>query len=157
MGKMATVVFSAVAVTAQQDFFEITNASTRILLIHAIELAQSTEVADAQEEGLAVLMKRGVGATTGSGGSTPTPILLETNSGAVAATAKANNTTKMTSGTITTLVSTNWNIRNTPMQWLWTPEMRPVLSPSERFTVELATTPADSITMSGTLWFEEIG
>jgi hypothetical protein len=39
----------------------------------------------------------------------------------------------------------------------WTPETRPVLSPSGRLIVELQTTPADALTMSGTLYFEEIG
>jgi hypothetical protein len=38
-----------------------------------------------------------------------------------------------------------------------TPESRIDLSPSQRLTVELLTTPLDSITMSGTIIFEEIG
>jgi hypothetical protein len=40
---------------------------------------------------------------------------------------------------------------------VWTPETRPILSPSRRLTVELVNAPADSITMSGTILFEEIG
>lgn len=160
MGKLYTVTFTAVAVTAQQDLFEITAASSRVLFIHGVELSQSTEVGDAAEEGLAIVMKRGTSLTTsGSGGSSATPAPLEVNQGAAASTAEVNNTTKLAVGTgaITTLVATNWNIRATPMAWMFTPELRPVVSPSERFAVELATTPADSVTVSGTLWFEEIG
>lgn len=158
MGKMYTVSFTGTAVTAQQDFFEITAASSRVLAIHAVELSQSTEVGDAAEEGLSILFRRGTsGTTSGSGGSSATPAPLEANAGAAGSTAEVNNTTRMSGGTITTLVATNWNIRQSPMQWIFTPEMRPIVSPSERFTVELATTPADSVTVSGTLWFEEIG
>lgn len=160
MGKLYTVTFTAVAITAQQDLFEITAASSRVLLIHGVELSQSTEVGDAAEEGLAIVMKRGTSLTTsGSGGSSATPAPLEVNQGAAGSTAEVNNTTKLAVGTgaITTLIATNWNIRATPMAWMFTPELRPVVSPSERFAVELATTPADSITTSGTLWFEEIG
>lgn len=160
MGKLYTVTFTGVAVTAQQDFFEITAATSRLLLVHAVELAQSTEVGDAAEEGLSIIMKRGTSLTTsGSGGSSATPAPLEVNQGAAGSTAEVNNTTKLAVGTgaITTLIATNWNIRSSPMSWIFTPELRPVVSPGERFAVELATTPADSVTVSGTLWFEELG
>lgn len=157
MGKLYTVQFTGVSVAAQQDLFEILNAASRLLYVHSLELSQSTEVSDAQEEGLSILLKRGVGSTTGSGGTAPTPTPWETNQGASAFSAKVNNTTKMTVGTITTLVATNWNVRSTPFTWLWTPELRPVVGVSEKFTVELATTPVDAITMSGTLWVEEVG
>jgi hypothetical protein len=50
----------------------------------------------------------------------------------------------------------NWIIQS-PYLWLPTPEFRHILSPSQRYTVELATTPADSITVSGEMLVEEIG
>lgn len=156
MGRFYTVQFTGVAVTAQQDLFEITATSTRPLFIHALSLSQSTEVGDAQEEGLSILLRRGVGSTSGSGGTAPTPAPLETNQGASGFTAEVNNTTKMSVGTITTLAPMNWNVRM-PFDWIPTPEIRPLVGVSERFTVELATTPADSITMSGCLWVEEVG
>ncbi len=40
--------------------------------------------------------------------------------------------------------------------WL-TPETRWIISPSDLFHIELQSTPADSLTMSGTVYFEEIG
>lgn len=158
MGKMYTVIFNEVAVVAQQDLFELTNGGSRILLIHGMELSQTTELGDAAEENLSICMWRGTSATTsGSGGSAPTPAPIEANQGASTFLAEVNNTTKLSGGTRTRLVTTAWNIRNSPCTWMFTPECRPVVSPSERFEVELATTPADSITMSGTLWVEEIG
>lgn len=147
--------FTGVAVTAQQDLFEIVAASDSITIIHQVILSQSTEVGDAQEEGLAVLMKRGQ-TTSGSGGTAPTPNPLETGSAAYGGTVEVNNTTKASAGTILTTHAEAWNVRG-PFMYLPTPEMRPVLGPGTRMTVELATTPADSITMHGTLIFEELG
>lgn len=156
MSKIYSVIFNGVAVTAQQDLFEVTASSTRPCRLLGFEISQSTEVGDAQEEGLSVLVKRGA-TTSGSGGSAPTPNPMESNQGASGFVAEVNNTTKATTGTILTLHATNWNVRNTPCSWFYTPETCPYLAPSERLTIELATTPADSITMSGTLWVEEIG
>lgn len=155
MGMIYSVQFTSVAVTAQQDFFEYVAPADAIVVVHRILLTQSTEVGDAQEEGLSVLFKRGA-TTSGSGGSTPTPASLEFGFAAAGGTAEVNNTTKATAGTIVTLHADNWNVRM-PYDWYPTPECRIVLSPSQRFTVELATTPADSITMSGTMIVEEVG
>lgn len=155
MGRMYTVTFSSVAVTAQQDLIAYVSPSTAITIIHGVEITQSTDVGDAQAEGLAILHKRGA-TTVGSGGATYTPGALEGGTTAAGGTARTNDTTKSTGGTIVTLHSSNWIIQS-PYIFLPTPEMRHVLPPSTRYAVELATTPADSITMSGTLYLEEIG
>jgi hypothetical protein len=155
MPRLYTVVFSSVAVTAQQDFFEIAGPSDAITVVHDWMLTQSTEVGDAQEEGLSILVKRGA-TVAGSGGSTPTPSPIEFGDVAYGGVTKVNNTTKANTGTIATMGSYNWNVR-VPFQFIYTPETRPVLSPSQRLTIELATTPADSITVSGTITFSEIG
>lgn len=157
MGRMYTTFFSAVAVTAQQDLFEILAATGKQITIHGWHLSQSSEVGDAQEEGLSVLCKRGAGAvTSGSGGSTHTPAPRDVDDTASGATVEINNTAKMAagSGTITTLEAWNWNVR-VPMSRIYTPETRPKIKPGDRWTLELATTPADSITMSGLVEFEE--
>lgn len=154
--KMYTVPFAAVAVTAAQDLWEIVAAANRLVVVHGWELSQSTETGDAQEESLAILVKKGA-TTSGSGGTAPTPVPLETNQGAAGFTAEVNNTTKATTGTITTVYATSWNVRATPYPWMFTPEARIYVAPSERLTVELVAAPVDSITMSGVLWAEEIG
>ena len=156
IGRMFTVSFTAVAVSAAQDLFEITASSTKPLRVHAIELSQSSEVGDTAEEGLSILFRGGTsGTTSGSGGSSATPAPLA--GGSASFTAEVNNTTTMTGGTVTTLVATNWNERISPSQWVFTEAMMPLVAPSARFTVELASAPADSLTMSGTMWVEEIG
>lgn len=150
------VTFAAVAVTAQQDLFEITGPADAVTIVHQVILSQSSEVGDAQEEGLNLLIRRGQ-TTSGTGGTQAvTPPPLETGSSAYGGVVDVNNTTKASGGTIVTMHSEAWNVRG-PWVYLPTPEMRPILGPSIRMTVELATTPADSITMSGTLVLEEIG
>jgi hypothetical protein len=159
MGMMYTAQFNGVAVTAQQDFFELLAPSDAVVIVHMVLLTQTTEAGDAQEEQLSILFKRGVGSvTSGSGGSTPTPAKTESGFAAAGSTVEANNTTKMAtgSGTITTLDADSWNVR-ADKTWLMPPELRIILSPGERLTVELGTTPADSITMNGVIKFEELG
>lgn len=142
--------FNNVAVTAQQDLFEITAPSTAAVVLLELSLSQTTDFGDAQEEGLAILVKRGA-TTSGAGGSTPVASQVF-SSAAFGGTVEANNTTKATGGTPVTLHAEAWNVR-VPFLWVPTPETRPVIAPSGRLVVELATTPADSITMSGTVKF----
>ena len=155
MSRIYTAQFNGVAATVQQDLFEIVAGSTGIVLLHELCISQLTEVADAAEEMLLILLKSG-STTTGSGGSSPAKVARLFGSSASASTVAANNTTKATAGTIVTHYAWHWNVR-VPFQMIWTPETRPTLSPSRRGTVELATTPADSITLGGYLVWEEIG
>jgi hypothetical protein len=151
-----TAVFNQVAVTAQQDLFEITSPADAITIIHALELSQSTEIGDAQEEMLNIIIRRG-NTTSGTGGTqaiTSQPV--ESGSSAYGGVIDINNTTKATAGTAQIIRVDNWNVRM-PYLWMPTPEMRLIMGPSVRVAFELATTPTDSITMSGTLWFEELG
>lgn len=154
-GRVYTVQFNAVAVTAQQDFFEINAPADSVVEILEIGLSQVSEVGDAAEEGLAILLKSGQ-TTSGSGGTSPTAVPESLGDAAFGGTCEVNNTTKATSGTIVTHRVWNWNIR-IPFEKVFTPETTKPLSPSARWTVELATTPADSITLSGYVTFKEIG
>jgi hypothetical protein len=151
--RIYTAQFNGVAVTAQQDLFELVSGTNTPMTIHEIFLSQSTEVGDAQEEGLSILLKQG-STTTGSGGTAPTKVPRDVDDAASAATVAANNTTKATAGTIVTHCAWNWNVR-VPLQILFTPEIRPYAKGGRRLTVELATTPADSITMSGYITWSE--
>ena len=155
MARIYTAQFNGVAVTAQQDLFELVAGTNTPITIHEIFLSQTTEIGDAQEEGLSILIKQG-STTTGSGGSTPAAVPRDLDDSASAATVKANNTTKATAGTIVTNAAYSWNVR-APLQILFTPEMRLYAKGTRRLTVELATTPADSITVSGTITWSEGG
>lgn len=154
MGRMYTAAFTSVTVSAAQDLFELLAATGKRIRVHAWMLTQSSEVGDAAEEMLELLVKRGVGSTSGSGGSSPTPAPQNVDDAAAGATVETNNTTKMTSGTITTLEAHAWNIR-APFMMIYTPEMRPHVKPGDRLTIELVGAPADAVELSGTIWFDE--
>lgn len=157
MSRIYCVDFKAVAVTVQQDLFEILAGTNRCLRIHAWSLSQSTEVGDAMEEGLLITTNRGAGTvTSGSGGTTSTPSPVSVDDSASGATVEINNTTKMLvgTGTLTELETHVWNVR-VPYMMIYPPELRPHVKGGDRWTLELETTPADSITMTGMVWFEE--
>lgn len=147
--------FNGVAITAQQDLFELTAPAAKTVRLLMVKLTQTTEVGDAQEENLSILFKRAQ-TTSGSGGSTPSVVNIH---GETAGTSvvEANNTTKATAGTIVTFDVDVWYER---APFLWVPPtdlVVPRITPGVRMTVELATTPADSITANGVIYWEELG
>lgn len=148
--------FTAVAVSAAQDVFEIVAPSNSRVFIREIRLAQYSDFGDAQAEILSVLVKRGA-TVTGSGGSAVTPVNLAGHTGAAtaASTVAANNTTPAGTGTIVTLISDAWNVS---AGWFYTPKRSEAISlkKSQRLVVSI-TAPADAITLNGTLIFEEAG
>jgi hypothetical protein len=155
MGRMYTASFSAVAITAIQDMFEIVAPATGIVIIHRARITQTSDVGDAAEEML--LVQHTVGYTTsGSGGSSPTVDKHDNGDAAFAGTVEANNTTQALNGTGRSIVEEAFNIRN-GYDYCPTPEERIILGPSARYVLELPAAPADSLTMSGSITFEEIG
>lgn len=153
-GRMYTAVFQAVAVTAAQDLISLlATASVRIRL-YAVYLGQSTDFGDAAEEQLRIRIRRGM-TTVGSGGTTATPVDYRNSGTAAVSTARINDTTAASAGTITEVHEETWNVRS-PFIWLPTPEMRPVCDVSTRIAINTPSTPADSLTISGTVYFEEM-
>lgn len=158
MGRIYIAQFSAVAITAVQDLFEVLAPSDSVVIIHGWNIFQTTDTGDAAEEILRLQTVRGVGATGGSGGTTPTIQPRDDGDAAAGVVVEANNTTRMTAGggSLETLEQYGWNVR-IPLQVIYTPETRPIISPSDYWTLELPAAPADSITVSGMIIFEEIG
>lgn len=156
MSGIYTVQFNGVNVTAQQDIFAIVAHATKQCVLLAWGISQSTEVGDTQEEGLSLLIKSGA-TVAGSGGTAPTPASTDpVNSATVGFTARANDTTKANTGTILTHYAYNWNVR-VPMDQIYIDQMQIICGAGRRMRLELATTPADSITMSGYMVIQEIG
>lgn len=161
-----TATFSAVAVSAAQDFFSIlAHSSTRVRVIDC-RLNQYSDFGDAQAEIISVLVIRSY-TVAGSGGSAVTPANLMGHAGALAAvsTVRANDTTVATTGTPITLVADGWNVA---AGWSLRDTLRPATDrraqQGEEIIVEAGqrlvfriTAPADALTCNGTLVFEEIG
>ena len=152
MGRMYSVIFEEVPVTAVQDLFEVVAPADSVVTLHSLSISQSSDAGDAASEQLSVIIHRG--STSGSGGSAATPAPLAAGDAAFGGTAEVNNTTQSTEGTI--VWAEAFNVMN-GLAVVWPPEDRITLSPSGRIIVELQTPPADSLTMSGTLVIEEIG
>ncbi len=151
---MFSVAISDVAVTLVQDVFHLKAGSTRPIIIHGLELEQKGLTA---AEALAVKLKRHTATVTqGSGGSTPTPAVLAGGSASSGVTAHANDTTRASAGTITTLFGKTFQLLN-GLIWLPTPEIRPIIDPATGFIVELATAPSASMNLSGWIVYEEVG
>lgn len=155
MGRIYTAQFTDVAVSAIQDLFELVAPADAVVIIHDLFIGQRSDVGDSAEEILSIQLTSGH-TTSGSGGSSVTPVPIEFGNAAFGGTCEANNTTQAADGTIVVHGSWQWNIRG-PFEKIWTPETRPVLSPSRRACVELPVAPADAITVSGTITFEELG
>lgn len=154
--------FSAVAITAAQDLFEIVApANSRVRLLE-IDIGQYSDFGDAEAEILSLTVHRGH-TTSGSGGSTVTPVRMGAYGAAAGSTVEANNTTvATTSGTL--LWATGWHVQ---AGFLWSPvEHAPrgvpafrrhiIIKPSQRLVIRI-TAPADSLTTNGSILFEEIG
>lgn len=151
MPRVYFVPFSATAVSAAVDAFEVLAATGKPFVLHRVILSQSSDYGDAQAEGLSVLIKRATGSyTSGSGGSTVTPV-KDTNDASAGPTAEVCNTTQAAagSGALTTIWADAFNVQ-TGWDWFPPPEHRPMFLPGEACVVSI-TAPADAITLSGTL------
>ena len=152
MGRMYSATFEEVAVTAAQDLFQILAPADSTVSLHWLVITQSSDAGDSESEQLNVLIHRG--STNGSGGSTPTPTPMNLGDAAAGTVVEANNTSQGTEGTF--IHSESFNVM-AGLNIVWTPETRPQISPSDLLHIELQTAPADSLTMSGTVYFEELG
>jgi len=146
------------AITTAVDIFEIATLAEKPVVLLGFEIGQSSEVGDAQEEMLELLLKLVTGApTSGSGGpaaATPRPT-VSTDS-AAGATFENGNTTKLTGGTSLELKRFLWNVRM-PLLYVPIPEARIVAPGGEHLVLELVAAPGDSITkIAGWVEFAEM-
>ena len=154
--RIYTVSFLAVAVTVQVDLFELTPADDKPIEVLALFVGQSSDAGDAQAELMAYSVIRGFTAS-GSGGTATTPRPVSRSDTAAGFTAETCNTTLATTGTTNQLHADTFHvgsgeklILSEGMEW----------SASQADTslvIRLAAAPADSLTMSGTVYVREQG
>ena len=155
MAKIYSAEFAAVEVSAAQDLFSLLVGDDEPIKILGCVISQSSDVGDAAEEGLLIKIIRGWG-TVGSGGSAPTAINLDGKGGAATTTVRANDTTEASAGSAVDLHSEVWNIRQ-PWVYMPIPELRFRIDQADDIvSVALITVPADAITCSGTIYWEEM-
>jgi hypothetical protein len=154
-----TVPFTATVTAAggNADLWEVLPDNSLPCKIRGIRLGQTSEIGDAQEEGLRISILRMSATVTSSNGTTGVPVGVDKHSQSPAFTSKTNGTTiATTSGASETIEELSWNIRNSPFEiWYPDPAFAPRAIEGEGLFVRLQTTPADDFTFAGTLWVEE--
>lgn len=146
MGRVYTAPINVAAHTAQVDYFELLAASAKPVRLLCFELGQTTELGDAQEEMIPLVLKRITGSpTSGSGGSTPTLQPVLPSGPAAGATLETGNTTKLSGGTSAELARFVWSVR-AGLLYQPPPEELIVADAATRLVLEEVGTPADSIT-----------
>jgi len=152
--RMYSVTFENVAITALQDLISIQPADDVPVEIHGAYITQGSDMGDAEAEGIRVEIVRG-NTTTGSGGSAATPRALDPNVGAASSTVRINDTTEASAGTEHQLHAEQFN-NQIGFHYTPTPEMRPRSNQGAGFlTLRLLGAPADSLSVSGTIYFAE--
>ncbi len=148
MGRMYTVEFSEVSVSAQQDLFQI-EALVVPAIIHAVYISQSSDTGDASAAMVSIQLRRATDVVTDDLATRQLDLGDATQNADVA----INETTELITGQ-EIIHSEVWNIA-LPFIWLPTPEMRISVQIGNVFCVNMNTT--DTLTMSGTIYFEEVG
>jgi hypothetical protein len=156
---MYVATFDVTAATVAVDFFEITPADDKPVVLHCLYIGQTTEAGDAQEEMLPWSIQRGGTAmTSGSGGTTAANGVVLGPSGASSGfTFEAMNTTAATFTGGVVVHRDAFNVR-TGLVYIPTPETRISASQANGgFVVRLGAAPADSISWIGSALLEEQG
>lgn len=153
------VSFAATAETVAVDFFELIAGANCGIGLVALDIGQTTELGDAQEEQLSWYIKRASGSYTSGSGGNSSVARPPVRSGDAAATftAETLNTTQIAvgSGTLTTVHQGSYNIRS-GLPPIWIPETVITAKASEALAIGLAAAPADSVTFVGTAYVVEL-
>lgn len=153
--RLYNVTMDAVAVTASQDLFYIAPADDKPVRVIGWDLSQTTDLGDAQEEILRMKLVRGH-TTVGSGGNSATAGDCGIPALAASATCRINDTTIASAGTAVNLWFGGWNIRCVPSPFFLPEQLwMPCTQAEGSVVLRLLAAPADSITVSGTIWFLE--
>jgi hypothetical protein len=154
-GRLYTVGFAGVAVSAAQDLIAVYAGTSRVLGIASVNLGQITGTT---VQNLRVRLRYlPVTVTAGSVGSAGTIAPMVPNDSASGATARINDTTQATtSGTAVNIWDDAWNTVNGLLWVPPTPNRMPVIGISGAFIVSLDTAPSGALTCSGSVTFEEL-
>jgi hypothetical protein len=156
LGRIYTVDLPPTAITVAADLFELTPADDKPLRILSLNLHQTSDTGDAQEEIISLVWVRGH-TTSGSGGTATTPRPGNRNDAAAGFTAEVANTTAASVGSTVNMNRHGWNVR-APLERPYTPEEAPEVSQADTTIVlRMAAAPADSITIGGSCVVEELG
>ncbi len=151
---MYSMSFKDVAIVAAQDFFELDAPTVGVGILHAVYLSQTSDVGDAAEEILTVEINTGATTVGSVGGGAGVEVPMTLGDAAATAVGWINFTTEASAGTIVAKHTDAFNVR---VGWQYIPPPEQRITWSANFlAVALITIPADSLTMSGTIIWEEL-
>lgn len=153
---MYTVSFTKIAVTVAVDAWELTPADDKPISVYGLFLGQSSDFGDAAAEILPYRVIRGH-TVAGSGGATTTPRPLDRSGATAGFTCKTNNTTAANTGTAADLHADSFHVASGEKLWLPEGSEWEASQADTTLIIRLATAPADSLDMSGTLYVREWG
>lgn len=149
MGRIYTQT-SDIASFTEGDIIELNAPSDAVVILHSIHVGLQVETDDSS----ALLLQRAT--TAGAGGNTTgiTPAPMQVGDAAFGGTYREAATTDA-AGTLTVLQ--RWNFSALMgLDVIWTPETRPVISPSGRIVLNIEDT-LTAATLEWNMVFEEIG
>jgi hypothetical protein len=154
-GRIYTMAFSGVSLSAVQDALALYAGANKIFAVQAVNLGQVTGTTVAN---LRVRLRYLPGTvTSGSGGSAGTIKPYLPGDVAATVTGRTNDTTQATtSGTAVDIWDDAWNTIN---GFLWVPPVPsrpPVIGLSGAFILSLDTAPSSSMVANGSVTFEEL-
>lgn len=157
MGRMYTAVMDAQAVAAVCELFFIAAPTDAVVIIHEVVVTQ-----DASETSEQMPLNIFRTATDQSAkGTANTPAPHEVGDAAFGGVVRTNILTAETFATETTMLFRQSQNQLNGWHILWTPETRPILSPTAgtagRLVIKLDVAPSASINVSGYVTFEEVG
>lgn len=160
MGRMYSVSFAGTITAADgvTDLVEIDPGAEKPCRLVGYVIGQSSEVAEAQEEGIEIDVIILPSATGGSGGSAGNEEPLDGNDTAAGFVSEVlNDVPATTGGTARTLDSCAWNNRASPLERWWPDErLRPRVQAADFMVIRWQTTVADDTVVRGTAYIEEL-
>jgi hypothetical protein len=153
MGRKYVASIDAVSVAAVCELFAIVAPSDAVVVLHEVVVTQDTSETSEQ---LPVNIFR-TATDQSAKGTSNTPAPLEVGDVAFGGVVRTNILTAETFATETTpLFRQSQNVLG-GWHWLWTPETRPVLSPSGKVCIKLDAAPSAALPISGYVVLEEVG
>jgi hypothetical protein len=150
---MYTVPLDALSVAVVAELWYLAAPADAIVILHEVRITQDTS--ETSEQLPINIFKTAT--DQAAKGTSKTPVPLETGNAAFGGVCRSYIVTADTFATETTpLFRQSQNVLN-GWHWLFTPETRPVLSPSERLCIKLDAAPTAALPISGCIIFEEIG
>lgn len=138
MGRIYTVSFDAVTISAVMDLFELTAADDKPITIRKMVITPDSSETNQQ---LKIKLRRFSGAfTSGSGGSTPTAIPVNSHDAAAGFSSETVNTTQATGGTSVLLQSESFPSQG-GFEYLPDTVERPTFYQGEAFVASIEESP----------------